>query len=281
MPTFTAYDGTPLAYHEKGEGEPLLCVPGGPLRASAYLGDLGGLTAHRRLILLDLRGTGDSATPADPATYRCDRHVEDVEALREHLGLGEADLLGHSAAGNIATLYAARHPKRVRRLVLIAPATQSLGLTLGPRDHLDAASAHRGEPWYPAAEAALHEIAAGRSPLEVWDAIVPLAYGRWDEAARAHQAASAREKNAEAAALFYGDGAFDPPATRAALAELSAPVLVLAGEYDAAPNPAHAQELAGLFPGGVRHVQPGGGHFPWLDDPEWFARRVAGFLAQD
>lgn len=281
MPTFTAYDGTELAYHEKGEGEPLLCVPGGPMRASAYFGDLGGLTAHRRLILLDLRGTGDSAVPADPATYRCDRLVDDVEALREHLGLEEVDLLGHSAAGNIATLYAARHPKRIRRLVLITPATQSLGLTLDAGDHRAAARLRKDEPWYPAAEAALKEIEAGRSPLEVWDAIVPLGYGRWDDAARAHQAASAREKNAEAAALFYGDGAFDPAGTRAALAGLTAPVLVLAGEYDGAPNPAHAEEFAGYFPGGVRQVQPGGGHFPWLDDPEWFARRVAGFLAQD
>ncbi|MFG2501091.1 alpha/beta fold hydrolase [Streptomyces sp. NPDC048441] len=281
MPTFTAYDGTGLAYHEKGEGEPLLCLPGGPMRASAYFGDLGGLTAHRRLILLDLRGTGDSAVPADPATYRCDRLVDDVEALREHLGLDEIDLLGHSAAGNIATLYAARHPKRIRRLVLITPATQSLGLAPGARDHREAALAHKDEPWYPAAEAALDEIEAGRSPFEVWDAIVPLAYGRWDAAARAHQAASAREKNAEAAGVFYGEGAFDPAATRAALAGLTAPVLVLAGEYDGVPNPAHAQEFAGFFPGGVRQVQPGGGHFPWLDDPEWFARRVAGFLAQD
>lgn len=289
MPTFSAYDGTELAYHEKGQGELLLCVPGGPMRASAYFGDLGGLTAHRRLILLDLRGTGDSAVPADPATYRCDRLVDDVEALREHLGLEHIDLLGHSAAGNIATLYAARHPKRIRGLALITPATQSLGLTLGAQDHRDAALARKDEPWFPAADAALKEIEAGRSPAEVWDALVPLAYGRWDDAAREHQAASAREKNAEAAALFYGDGhgdgdgddVFDPPATRAALAELTAPVLVLAGEFDGAPNPAHAEGFTGFFPGGVLQVQPGGGHFPWLDDPEWFARRVAGFFAQD
>jgi hypothetical protein len=43
------------------------------MRDSAYLGDLGGLSARRELIRLDLRGTGQSATPADPATYRCDR----------------------------------------------------------------------------------------------------------------------------------------------------------------------------------------------------------------
>ncbi|MEV0589623.1 alpha/beta hydrolase, partial [Nonomuraea sp. NPDC050310] len=86
MPYFTSYDGTTLAYRRTGEGEPLVCLPGGPMRASAYLGDLGGLAGHRRLIMLDLRGTGDSATPDDHQTYRCDRQVEDVEALRVHLG---------------------------------------------------------------------------------------------------------------------------------------------------------------------------------------------------
>ncbi|MFF3641487.1 alpha/beta fold hydrolase [Streptomyces sp. NPDC002564] len=281
MPTFSAYDGTELAYHEKGDGEPLLCLPGGPMRAAAYFGDLGGLTAHRRLILLDLRGTGDSAVPDDPATYRCDRLVDDVEALREHLGLERIDLLGHSASGNLATLYAARRPKRVRALVLVTPATHSVGLTVTDRDHRDAAALRAGEPWYPAAEAALEEIAAGRATAEVWNALAPLAYGRWDATAQAHRAAGATEKNADAAAAFYAEGAFDPPATRAALTALAAPVLVLAGEWDSGPNPAHAEEFAALFPHGVRQVQPRGAHFPWLDDPEWFVRRVAGFLAQD
>jgi pimeloyl-ACP methyl ester carboxylesterase len=68
MPTFSAPDGTRLAYRSIGEGEPLICVPGGPMRDSAYLGDLGGLAARRRLIRLDLRGTGQSAAPADPAS---------------------------------------------------------------------------------------------------------------------------------------------------------------------------------------------------------------------
>ncbi|MER6593903.1 alpha/beta fold hydrolase [Micromonospora purpureochromogenes] len=72
--------------------------------ASAYLGDLGGLSAHRSLVRLDLRGTGESAVPADPATYRYDRLVDDVDALRVHLGRDRIDLLGHSAGGSLAVL---------------------------------------------------------------------------------------------------------------------------------------------------------------------------------
>lgn len=58
----------------------------------------------------DLRGTGGSATPRDPASYRCDRMVADVEALRAHLGLDRMDLLAHCAGANLAVLYASCHP---------------------------------------------------------------------------------------------------------------------------------------------------------------------------
>src|SRR5580700_4771551 len=128
VPAFHAFDGTKLAYHVQGEGAPLVCVPGGPMRDSVYLGDLGGLAAGRRLIMLDLRGTGQSAVPADPASYRCDRLVDDVAALQDHLGLDRMDLLGHSAGANIAVMYAARHPSLVSKLALVAPSTRAVGL---------------------------------------------------------------------------------------------------------------------------------------------------------
>lgn len=72
MAQFTSYDGTKLAFRRAGAGRPLVCLPGGPGRTPGYLGDLGGLGAWRELILPDTRGTGESAVPADPATYRCD-----------------------------------------------------------------------------------------------------------------------------------------------------------------------------------------------------------------
>ncbi|MCY0935621.1 alpha/beta fold hydrolase [Streptomyces sp. H34-S4] len=281
--TFTSYDGTELACHVQGEGEPLLCLPGGAMRASAYLGDLGGLSAGRRLVLLDLRGTGGSAIPADPATYRVDHQVADVEALRVHLGLESVDLLAHSASGNLALLYAAAHPRRVRRMAMITPTCWAVDLTESPETRL--AEIRRrggGEPYdtaIAAYERALAAFAAGGTPDEAdWAASMPLFYGRWDETARAHAALSPAQKNAAAAAAFAGPGAFDPPATRAALAQVTAEVLVLAGELDTNPSPALAARLAELFAHGVADVQRGAGHFPWLDEAPWFAARVERFL---
>jgi pimeloyl-ACP methyl ester carboxylesterase len=43
------------------------------------------------------------------------------------------------------------------------------------------------------------------------------------------------------------------------------------------PGP-NAAEYAGLFEHAELPVQPGAGHFPWLDDPAWFTRTLAAFL---
>lgn len=278
MNVFTTYDGTELAYHVQGDGEPLICLPGGAMRASRYLGDLGGLTAGRRLVRLDLRGTGDSATPADEATYRVDHQVADVEALRVHLGLERLDLLGHSAAGNLAMLYAAAHPDRVGRLVLVTPTPWAVGLSITAEHHLGAARLRpAGEPYDSAAEA-LRRLLAGEGADGDRDLAAPLFHGRWDDAARALHAAGAAERNDKASMAFAADGAFDPPATRAALGRFTGEVLVLAGELDGSPPPALAAQLAEIFPAGVLDVQPGAAHFPWLDDAPRFAARVEHFL---
>ena len=278
MVTFDAADGTRLACHQAGQGRPLLCLPGGPMQASAYLGGLGGLSAHRSLVLLDLRGTGASAVPADPATYRCDRQVGDVEALRAQLGLDRVDLLAHSAGAALALLYAARHPDRVGRLALLTPSPRPVGLEVTDLDRRQVAELRRGEPWFPDAVAALERIGSGEAADADWEAITPFTYGRWDATAQAHHAREATQRNAEAAAIYYAAGALDPDATRAALANLEAPVLLVAGGYDVALPPDRAADYAALFPRAELAVQPGAGHFPWLDDPGRFVQVLAGFL---
>ncbi len=274
MPTFYAPDGTRLAYRTHGTGDPVLCLPSGPAD-SAYLGDLGGLSAHRRLIVPDLRGTGRSALPEDTSSYRCDRLVDDVEALRDHLGLPAMDLLAHCAGANLAAQYAARFPHRVSRLALITPSTRAVGIDITWEARRDLAQLRRNEPWFPAAFAALEAIGAGTGS-DV-DAIAPFLCGRWDDRARRHHAAG-RPGNTEAAALFAAEGAFDPAATRAALAAFAAPVLLLAGEFDLNSPPRSAAEFAGLFPDASLVVQPGAGHSPWVDDADRFVAATAAFL---
>jgi pimeloyl-ACP methyl ester carboxylesterase len=280
MPTFIAPDGTELAYHVLGEGEPLLCLPGGPMRASAYLGDLGGLSRHRRLIVLDLRGTGDSGIPADPATYRCDRQAGDVEALRAHLGLDRIDLFAHSAAGDLALLYAARHPGRIRSLTLITARARALGIDFTEEHRREAADLRKAEPWFEAAHEAYERIWAGSASDADWDAIAPFSYGRWDEAAQAHADAEVAQTNEEAADRYAAPDAFEPAEARAAVAAWDARVLLLAGALDSGPLPSVAAAIAELFPRAELTVQPDAGHFPWLDDPRRFTETVEAFLSQ-
>src|SRR5215467_1675602 len=221
MPIFRSADGTELAYHVHGSGAPLVCVPGGPMRASSYLSDLGGLAESRQLVLLDLRGTGQSAVRADRTSYRCDRLVDDVRALQDHLGLPTIDLLGHSAGANIVVQFAERHPERVAKLVLACPSTRAVGLEVDSEMRRSVMQLRQHEPWFAEAAAAFERIQVNGGSADDWTAIAPMLYGRWDAAAQADYAGNDSETNEDAAKEFGADGAFDPPATRAALSGFS------------------------------------------------------------
>lgn len=261
-----------------GDGPALVCVPGGPGQAVEYLGDLGGLSATRTLILLDNRGTGDSAAPTDPATYRVDRIADDVEALRAHLGLPTIDLFGHSASGGVCFLYAAAHPDRLRRLVIVDPSLRVLGM----KSDLDVAHvlAERShEPWIDEAAAALTAEAADEQDLERLRLLsAPLLYGRWNDAARA-QAAAEPAQFARAATDGFYEGFEPDPALPERLAALAVPTLLVVGEHDIWPTRHAVRELAALLTASRLTVQPGAGHFPWVDDPRLFAATVEEFLA--
>jgi pimeloyl-ACP methyl ester carboxylesterase len=247
MPTFSSYDGTELAYHLIGEGKPLICLPGGAMRASEYLGDYGGLSAHRQLVLLDHRGTGDSPEPADVESYRCDRVVADVEALRAQLGLKKIDLLTHSAGANLGILYMQHHPERVARLALITPGMRTVGIRIDEGNREAATSLRKNEPWYDEAIDAFRREWIDEGSDEDYNLAGPFWYGRWDDIAQEHYAAGATQLNSDARAAHYAEGAFDPEATKAAIARLDIPVLILAGELDFSPSPVLAAQLAELF----------------------------------
>lgn len=279
MPSFASYDGTEIAYYVHGDGPPLVCLPGGPGRSAEYLGDLGGLSRSRKLIQWDPRGVGSSAQPADPATFRVDRLVDDVESFRVHLGLDQMDLLGHSAGAMLATLYAAAHPERLSRLVLLTPGLTTVGVD-STEEQVRADLARRAcEPWYPSALAALEKIFEGTRSMEAFRESRPFYYGRWDETARAHSTAGVSERHQAAREGFFAGITLDVPTIRAALEKLSAPVLLYAGGLDPMVTPALVREAAPLFKDATVVVQPDASHFPWIDNPEAFTAAITPFLS--
>ena len=280
MPRFASYDGTEIGYRLLGAGPPLVCLPGGPGRAAEYLGDLGGLGASRQLVLLDPRGVGLSADPADPASFRVDRLVNDVEALRAHLGLDQMDLLAHSAGAVLATLYAAASPQCLSALILVTPGLAAVGVEGADEQFRTALARRAAEPWYPAALAALEKIMAGSLSMEAFRASRPLFYGRWDEAAQAHATVGVSERHRAAREGYFAGATIDVPATRAALAKLTAPVLLYAGEADPMVTPAAVREAAPVFNDATVVVQTGAAHFPWIDDAAAFAAAVGSFLSR-
>lgn len=275
---FASYDGTELGYHLTGDGPPLVCLPGGPGRAAEYLRDLGGLGSSRQLVLLDPRGVGASADPADPATFRVDRLVSDVEALRAHLGLDRMDLLAHSAGAVLGTLYAAAHPERLATLILVTPGLSPVDADGTEEEILAGLTSRAAEPWYPAARAAMDKIMTGSRSMEDFQASRPFYYGRWDGTARAHATAGVSERHQTARQGYFDGVTSDPPATRAALKKLTAPVLLYAGELDPMVTPAVVRAAAPVFNDAAVTVQHGASHFPWIDGPAAFAGAISSFL---
>ncbi len=277
--SFRSHDGTRLAYHVVGSGPPLLCLPGGPGRASSYLRDLGGLAATRTLVQLDTRGTGMSPFPDDPASMAFDRLADDVEALRDALGLDRVSVLGHSAGAMVAQVYAARWPDRLAGLVLVTPSGALHGAGYGDVPAIHASRA--GEDWYDDAVAAREQLAGdpieGRRELE--RRVRPLYYGRWDEEVAAHAHAAEREMSPRAERAFRRSSA-DVEAVRAALATVTVATLVVAGERDGITGVESAHTVAAAMPGARTVVLPRAGHFPWVDEPDAFRAAVSGFLTR-
>ncbi len=130
---FAAVRGTRLYFDIDGAG---LVPDGGAMRERPVAmlvhggpgGDHGGfkpsmspLSERMQLVYFDHRDQGRS-DPADPATYTLDENVEDMVALRHHLGLGPIVSIGTSYGGMVAMAHAARHPDAVSHLLLIVTA---------------------------------------------------------------------------------------------------------------------------------------------------------------
>lgn len=117
---FWTDDGVRHFVTERGQGDTVVVLHGG------WGGDhtpmLDAVAPHTdrfRFVLYDQRGSLRS--PAPPDTLSIGRFVDDLESLRQELGLERLTLLGHSKGGALGFAYLQRYPDRVRSLIAIGP----------------------------------------------------------------------------------------------------------------------------------------------------------------
>ncbi len=99
----------------EGSGPALVALHAHWMEGQTYAPLADALAPEWRVIAPDQRGHGDSD---HATTYTRDDYLDDLEALFAHLGLDAAVVLGNSLGGVNAYQFAARHPKRVRALIV-------------------------------------------------------------------------------------------------------------------------------------------------------------------
>jgi 3-oxoadipate enol-lactonase len=254
--------GGRLAYQVAGDGPVVVLVHGFGLDLRMWDAQAEFLAGRYRVVRYDCRGFGASG-PFDPAVGYT--HADDLLALLDHLGIGQAALAGLSFGGRVVLQTALAAPGRVRGLALLDAV-------------LD------GVPWDPESEAAIERavrlartngMLAGR---DAWLAHPLFA------AARARP-----ELGRRLAAMVAGypgqhwigrdPHAPDERPVIDALGDLTVPALVLAGEHDVPGFREMAAVLARRIPGARYHLVPGAGHMVNMEQPTAVNDLLAGFLA--
>ena len=241
---FAGRDGAKLAYREVGQGRPVVLIHGYFSNATTNWIRYGhaAAVAERgfRVIMPDLRGHGDSAKPQDSAAYPPDILADDGFALIETLGLTGYALGGYSLGG------------RTTARMLVRGATPDRAVIAGMGlDGIVHATARNGH---------FRRILENR--------------GSWDRRS-AEGKAEAFMKSTGAdpvAGLHLLDSNVDTPA--AALAAITVPVLVLAGDED--NDNGTAEDLAAALPRGQAARVPGN-HMSAVAQPD-LGRAIAAYL---
>jgi pimeloyl-ACP methyl ester carboxylesterase len=125
-------DGTPIAFHRRGTGPPLVLVHGSGANPVAWTAVLPALEEHFTVYALYRRGRGESG---DGPTYAIEREYEDIAAVVDSTG-EPANLLGHSF-GALCALEAALLTPNVHKLILYEPAIPLPGVVLYPDGVID------------------------------------------------------------------------------------------------------------------------------------------------
>ena len=106
-----------IAYVEKGSGDAALFIHGYPLNGFQWRGAVERLSPLRRCIAPDLLGLGYTEV-RDGQLVAPNDQLAMLESLLKSLGVGAVDLFANDSGGAVAQLFAAKHPDRVRSILL-------------------------------------------------------------------------------------------------------------------------------------------------------------------
>jgi proline iminopeptidase len=237
---------------------------------------LGPLSETMQLVFFDHRGQGRSAR-GDVARYLLDENVEDMEALRRHLGLGPIVSIGTSYGGMVAMAHAARHPAAVSQLILIVTAAQS-----GFNDRAREIVAARGTD---AQKAAADDLWAGRLDTveklqHYYDVLGPLYSLRYDPAAAQRTRGRAILSPEPITKAFAPGGFLRSFDLRPELAAITAPTLILAGRHDWICPPEFSEEIHRLIKGSRLRIFENSSHSIRNDEPDLLRQTITDFVAQ-
>jgi 3-oxoadipate enol-lactonase len=255
-----AVDGGAVAVEVRGEGAPVLFVHGFPFDRSMWRHQLAGLARWKR-IAVDLRGVGESR--AATGEYSMARYADDLVAVLDALGVGQAVVCGLSMGGYILFELLRRYPDRVRGAVLC-----------DTRAEADSDEARRNRD-------ALMALATEHGPEAVAERLLP---GLLAPATLADQP-EVMTQCKEMARRYSVPGIVgalramkERPDSTPMLATIRVPTLVMVGAEDRPSPPALARAMADAIPGARCAVIPGAGHVAPLEQPLATSRVLAEFL---
>ena len=243
-------DGAQVAYATAGEGPPLVLTPGWlshveqvwthPSAAST----LAQLTEHHRLIWYDRVGGGLSDRTRTTDTIEDD--LAQLHAVLDATGVDRARVIGSSAGGPVATVFAAAYPDRVEHLVLHS--TYARGTDLNTQEQHEGLISIIGTNWKLAtlALSSLFLPNGGHDDL------------RWFSGFQ-RQAADPTVASALLRYMRTHD-------VRDELACIHVPTTVITNRHDPAVRPELSREIARLVPGARLHVLDGNEHDPFIRD---------------
>lgn len=269
--------GLSLYYEVIGtaKGTPLVVANGGPGFDHTYLhlSDAWDILAQtRRVVLYDQRGNGRSSPIRQDQSCTLRDQIEDLEALRDHLGTDRVDLLGHSWGGYLAMAYAARYPQHIQHLLIVDSAAPKWSDTVFLFRDIFPEGVEREDAANFASQ--MGDKAAARASLREY--LSMLFYSPEKRDAALAKMADVDENRAVNQSINRDLQRFD---LNPELPKFHFPTAVLTGRYDINVAPVVAYKIHKAIQGSTFVVFPRSGHMPFYEEPEQFIQTIQSFLS--